>query len=508
MKTRTKTALGIDIGDRRISAALVQKTEQGVKVLAAAAGEFSAGEEKRRTATPAKTLSQVLRKLGRRARSHHVRVAATASMPSAMLRLLDLPKQMPANVGEFVEGELKQYVAMSGRRMSSDFCGIGVGSGTRKRLLAVAADAAEVGETLGICVGAGVAVQSVEPATLACARALLLSDRDMRYGLSLVAILSRSNVVLCSFCNGILDFVRIRDLPAGVTTPEPLLAWLCEELNAVLRYSRSGASDENGQWRVRLVLRDAGFEKEAFKDLPALEAGVKTLVVLDSCDPIEVVAGGDNGVAGASLMAVGTASKLLDMEGDELRIDLTPEEVIEARSSSRRGWIAANAAAVAFLAIFLLVQLLARTTDAMSRRIEQNRLDGQLHTMPARVAQDRFVDAEILRMTRELAGLDAVRTRREMDWSSVLSAIGEAAPAGVCVTHVACEDSQTVLIKGMALSHGQAKTFVQNLDQGTPFASVRLTRVQRLPARGDAMEYEVNCTLKSLNRENDGGQRS
>ena len=81
-------------------------------------------------------------------------------LPSAILRLLDLPKQMPANIGEFVEGELKQYVAMSGRRMSSDFCGIGVGSGSRKRLLAVAADAAEVGETLEICGAAGVAVES------------------------------------------------------------------------------------------------------------------------------------------------------------------------------------------------------------------------------------------------------------------------------------------------------------------------------------------------------------
>ena len=95
---------------------------------------------------------------------------------------------------------------------------------------------------------------------------------------------------------------------------------------------------------------------------------------------------GDAAVA-ASLMAVGAASKLLDLEGDELRIDLTPAEVIQARSSSRRGLIAANAAAAAFLVIFLLVQLLARTTDAMNHRIEQNRLESQLHTMPARVAR-------------------------------------------------------------------------------------------------------------------------
>jgi hypothetical protein len=507
MKTRTKTALGVDIGDRRISAALVEKTGEGVKVIAAATEECSAGEARAKTTVPGRALSRVLRKLGRRARSHQVQIAVTSSMPSAMLRLLDLPKQMPANVGELVDGELKQYVAMSGRRMSSDFCGIGMGSGARKRLLAVAADAAEVAETLGICAAARVAVQSIEPAALACVRALLLDDRDLRRGLALVAMLTPCNVVLCSFCNGILDFVRTRDLPAGLASAESLHGWLCEELNAVLRYSGNGAPDEASQWQVRLVLRDAGFARDAFADLPARLPGVKTLTVLDSRDPVEAVAGGENaGTTAASMMAVGAASKLLDLDADELRIDLTPDEVIAARSSSRRGLIAANVAAVVFLAIFLLVQLLARTTDAMSRRIEQNRLDGQLRTMPARVAQDRFVDAEILRMRRELAGLDAIRTRGDVEWSSVLSAIGEAAPAGVCVTHVAGGDGRSVLVKGMALSHGEARAFVQNMESGTPFESVRLTRVQRLSARGDVVEYEIDCTLKSLTQENHGGQ--
>ncbi|HSV99345.1 MAG TPA: pilus assembly protein PilM [Sedimentisphaerales bacterium] len=499
MKCRVKTALGIDIGDRRISVAVVEKTDHGIRVVAAAAGDLPRGEVPGHRSSPGKALSRILRKLGGCARTGAVRVAVTTSARSVILRLLELPKPMPGNLAEFVETELKQYVAMSGRRMSSDYCGIG--SGARKRLLAVAADATEVAETLEICGDAGVAVNSVEPAALACVRALLVTDSQLRRGPALIGALTRSSLILCLFSNGTLDFVRIRDLAAGGDAPDLLRAWLCDELNAVLRYSNTELTGEAPQWQARLVLCDAGMAKECFADLPALEPGVKTLVVHDAQEPLLTLSDGKMDSVPPSLPAVGAALKVLDVEGDELRIDLTPEEVVQAHRSSRRGWIVANAAAGVFLAVFLLVQILAWTADAMNRRIEQNRITGQLHTMPTKIAQDRFVEGELLRMTRELASLEPVRSRREVDWSGMLHSIGQAAPTGVCLTHVACDDSQSVQLKGMALSNGHAKAFVQNLDVGTSFTSVRLTRLQRRQATGEIVEYEIDCVLKPICQE-------
>ncbi len=499
MKSVAKTALGIDIGDRRVSVALVEKTEQGVRVVASAAGDLPQGEGSGHRSSPGKVLSRILRKLGRGARARSVRTAVTTSAPSVILRLLELPKQMPGNLAEFVEGELKQYVAMSGRSMASDYCGIG--SGTRKRLLAVAADSTEVAETLDICGVAGVAAGSVEPAALACVRALLVTDSQLRRGPALIGMLTRSSLILCLFSSGTLDFVRIRDIPAGGDAPDVLRAWLCDELNAVLRYSNTESTDEAPHWQARLVLCDTDIPKDCLADLPALEPGVKTLVVQDALDSLLILSEGKRDSAPPSLPAVGAALKALDVEGDELRIDLTPDEVVQARRSSRRGWIVANAAAGVFLTVFLLVQMLAWTADAMNRRIEQNRIGGQLHTMPTRIAQDRFVDGELLRMTRELANLEPIRARREVDWSGMLHSIGQAAPTGVCLTHVTCGDSQNVQLKGMALSHGHAKAFVQNLDAGTSFTSVRLTRLQRRQAAGEIVEYEINCVLKPMSQE-------
>ena len=87
------------------------------------------------------------------------------------MQLLDMPKHVPANIGEFVQGELQQYVALSGKNVISDFCGVGVGA--PKRVLVVAADGDEIQEQVQGCGAAGIAVEVVEPATLAYARAFL-----------------------------------------------------------------------------------------------------------------------------------------------------------------------------------------------------------------------------------------------------------------------------------------------------------------------------------------------
>jgi len=498
MKYRTKTALGIDIGDRRISAALVEKTERGFRVVASAAEDLPWGQPVRRSSTHNKALSRILRRLGPYARTRAVRTVVTTSAGSLIFRLLELPKQMPQNLGEFVENELKQYVAMSGRKISSDFCGIGTGE--RKRVLAVAADTTEVIQTLEVCKAAGLTPDSVEPVAMACLRGLLATDSQLRRGLALIAIASRRNLVLCVFVNGTFDFVRIREVPADADAPESLSSWLCAELNTVLQYSGMVCTDEVSQWQVRLILREVDIGKDRFADLPTREPNIRSLLVHNVDDRIFSWAEGEDQTAPPSLPAIGAALKLLNVEGDELRIDLTPEEVIQGRRSSRRGWIIANAAASVFVAVFLLTQFLTWKTDAINRRIEQNRIVEQLPTMPTRIAQDRFVDSEILRMTRELASLEPVRSRREVDWSGMLDSIGQSTPPGVCLTHVVCGDSQTLQLKGLALSPENAKAFVQNLDDAGAFISVRLTRIQRRQTAGEIVEYEINCVLKPIDQ--------
>ncbi len=497
MKPRTKTALGIDIGSRRISAALVERTPRGIRIIAAANGDLPV-EDPQKSGVRAKAMSRVLRQLGRRAGTRGVGIAVAVSVHSTIMRLLDLPRQMPTNISEFVDAELSQYVSLSGRRKQTDFCGIETGSASQKRLLAVGADAEETGKILQTCGAAGITVDSVEPAALAYARAFLAGERGMAHnGSTLIGVLSVCNLVVCLFCKGTLDFVRVRDLPADVDTPGRLSAWLTEELSQVLRYHRTAASSGSSEVQTRLVIHDAAYDKNEIA--PPFSPNMGSSVVMDSCEPGACPFGEASPMPSA--MAVGAALKLLGLDGDELRIDLTPHDVILARSSSKRLLIAANAAAIVFFAVFLIVQFLTHTTAAMNRRIGRTRLDGQLYTMPAAVARDRYLDEEILWIQRQLAGMDVVRAKHEVDWPVILNAIGRSAPPGVYVTHLACDDSRVISLKGLAVSYEEAKMLVQNLDGRGLFESVHLARMEQRQADANAVEYEIECTLKTVKQE-------
>ena len=234
MRLRTKTALGIDIGARRISVALVESNEQGVRIVAAANAERPAGAAGPQDLTGGKVLSRLLAQLGRRSQIRRARAAVALSVDSMVTQLLEMPPHVPANIGEFVRGELQQYVTLSGKNVVSDFCG--VGSGLHKRLLAVAADVDEIRDMVDGCSAAGIAVDAVEPSMLAYTRAFLEQRRQARHDDDvLLAVLGPRTLTVHLFLRGTLDFIRVRDLPSDAGTPQLLCGWLAEELRAVQR---------------------------------------------------------------------------------------------------------------------------------------------------------------------------------------------------------------------------------------------------------------------------------
>jgi len=286
-------------------------------------------------------------------------------------------------------------------------------------------------------------------------------------------------------------------------SPDQVRAWLAEELNVVLQYYRTLGSPATQEVQIRVVIHDARYDKNDL--VPLCVADAKTPVVVDSCEPIGFP--GETAET-PSVVALGAALRLLAAEEEGLRIDLTPHEVVHARSSSRRLLIAANVAALLFLAIFLGVQVLVKTTDAMSRRIGRARLEGQLYTMSAMAAQDRYFDEEIARIRSELACVNVVRARGDVDWPAVLGVIVRSTPPGVNVASLACGDGRRLLVKGGADSYDGVKLLAQNLDGRDVFESVRPVHMERRRIDADAVEYEIECMLKTMTEEPFRGDRS
>ncbi len=508
MKVHTKTALGIDIGRQRLSIALVTKGAQGFRVLAAAGEDLPVPEPPRPTA--GKVLSRLLGQLGRRSNLLGAEAAVALSPDSLIIQLLDLPRRVPPNLGEFVRSELQQYVALSGRMVVSDFCG--VGSGVQKRLLAVAADGDEIQEAIKACSRTVTGIDRVEPSALAYARAFLARekgsfgpghpasvvhppsvDRDV-----LIAVLGPRTLTTMVFRRDTLDFVRVRALPGDANTPRLLCVWLAEELKAVARYHDTQVSVPGHDCRVCVAIHDGVHRADDIGPLLAAEAGTKAFAVADVHEPL--IASGpakeESPAEGASMVAVGAALALLGAEGDDLRINLLPKAVLEAKSLVRHVLLMVNAGVILFLGVFATAQVLTRTTHAMDRKIDGTRLAEELYTTPALMAEEKFLDQEIACLRQRVEPLRRVmKGRQETDWPAVLGAVRQATPEGVTVTQLQCQNGRIVSLQGLAPSCPAAEAFVRNLEGQRPFASVSLMRVERRQSQDDRLEYRIDCLL-------------
>ena len=472
MRLRTKTALGIDIGERRISVALVESNAQGVRVVAAASADLPAGAAGPQEFTPGKVLSRLLAQLGRRSQIRRARAAVALSADSMVTQLLDLPKHVPTNIGEFVRSELQQYVALSGKNVVSDFCG--VGSGVHKRLLAVAADVDEIREMVDACSAAGIAVDVVEPSMLAYTRAFLEQRRQARRRWRCAdRLLGPRTLTIHLFLRGTLDFIRVRDLPSDANTPQTLCTWLAEELRAVERYYEAQATGAGRNWQTCIVLGDGAAPGGRDPDV-ARGRGRRNLVDGRRClrasawlcfdkdgTGVHGGRGSRSGTAGRGGLRPEDQSAAQERGGGEVAFPASGGNGAGRRHRVSRH-LRRHAASGA-------------NDRAMDRRIEQTRLAEELYAAPALIAEEKFLEQEIARLRLRVDPLrQALAGRHAADWPGILDAVRQAMPADVSIAQLLYGDGKTLSLKGFTPSCPAAQMFVRNLESRSPFASVSL----------------------------------
>jgi Tfp pilus assembly protein PilN len=503
MRPHTKTALGVDISDRHVSLALVEKEGRDFCVRASATCREASDASGSRPAA-AEMLGRALAQLGRCGRWRGIRTALAFSAQPTIIQLLDLPRQVPTNISQFVEQELRQYVALSGRDMLSDFCGVAGEPGPPKRLLAVGTDAGQVREMVRACRTAGLSVEMVEPAALACATTALHGNEQVeRRDSPLIGLLNAGDLTVCLFRRGTLELVRVREVPPDAREVEGLCRWLAAELRAVLTYGDAETRTDRGPGRTLVLVQDLGCPVQEIQRCLAAEAQMERVKVVDTCESgcLPCGAKGTGSVAalpGVSPAAFGAAARLLGRDANDLRVNLLPEEVTRAQRTTRRLLLAANVAAWLFLVLLMLVQLIARTTGMMRAQIEETRINRQLYTTPALIAQEQFVESEIARVRQDLQRLESVRARRRVNWPEVLQTARQAVPADVSLAQLASPDGRSLSLKGLAPSCAAAQQFVRNLDGRDLFAAVALTWMERRQEGENLIEYQIECSLKPV----------
>lgn len=498
MKRRTKTALGIHVAETCVSVALVERRRGDVQTIAAATADLPRADATDTRPQRAAVVSHTIAKVRRSAPRCGLKAGLATSDGSILTQLLDIPSPMPGNVGEFVHGELKQYVPLAGKDTVSDFCATGTGTDRAKRLLVAAAEEGQIAAEVELCGSTSSLLEVVEPAILSYARGLLASAGRNRAGEnSLVALLGERHLVVALFRHGAPDFIRRREVPAGAEGPEAICRWVTQELVAVVRYAGSHAPSESAAWRGWLVLTGGPCTREQIVSATNDATGLQSLVVSDERQACAESTGSQDELgAKASPVAVGAAMGVLDAESGNRRINLLPEKVRKTRSVAKRVLVAVNVAVLTFLAGFLTTQVLAQVAGTMRDRIEQKKIAERTYATSALIAQEKHLDRELTRLEREITGLHAMLTRRDVDWPAVLEAVGRAVPAGVSITRVASTGPRALAVHGTMLTAEAAQAFAQTLQERGPFASVSLSRIRGAEQDGDMMEYELACVFE------------
>ncbi len=501
MKGRARTALGIDVCQDRVSLALISQDPSGYKVVRAGSISLPQGVVCDGGLVEVKALSKALRKLRRRTRIPRMKAAAGMSVSPLVLQVLDMPKQMPANVGDFVEEELRQYVPLSGKDIVSDFCAVAGGTDSQKRILSTATEKDKIRMLVKAFAAAGLTVEAIEPVVLAYARAADCEKTlPMRTDKRLVVEINGHYLAACLFRKGRADLARVKSLPAGMEAARHICQWLAEEIRAMTRYYDVESSERGAEWQGTVIVRDAAWmTPEAVAFLRA-ETGIDALAVIDSRG-VDLATAEEPCLSSAeppSAVAVGLALKLLDADNDAWKINLLPGDVTQMRSSRRRIFMATAAAAMIFLAVLVTLYVLSQTTEKMHRDLDHRRLVEKLHTTPALAAEARRLDGQIKQAERDLEQMnEAVSGERHVDWPSILRVIRESAPTDVRITRLWSRETPSLSLKGLSRSYGAAQTFVRELDERGEFASVALTKLDRRQDNHVMIEYEIDCLLRT-----------
>jgi len=498
MKLGAKTAVGVDISEGLINLALLKQSAKGVELVKTASGPVPDGAIADGSIEDPAALARAIRELKNHNKMRAKKAAVSLSVSPVITCILETPQGTPKNIGQLIRDELKSFVALSGREIAYDFCGIKSAHGSGGRLLVVAADEKEVTELLRTYVRAGLDVEVVEPALLAYTRALYAEKIEGRFDCNvLVALLGGSTLTLCVFRKQTLDIVRVEDISEEKAAPDELCRRLSAEINTIIRFYEVEVADSAGKWEVTVFADRVQLPDDAEKLLKAetpnaewdVRSGEKTY------EDMTVDAKGCQ--AGRPALAISLAMGLLNVRETGLRINLVPPESAQVRSVRRQLILTAVIVVLAVpLFAFLSGKGLSLLADKVRRGIETRKQTEVSQETATLVKEQESLELQIERLSKRPDGLKAMMSsRRAVDWAGILDDVKARTPEAARITALYSKDEAGMTLEGLALSYEAARFFVTKLNESDYISQASLSAATREDSAGGLVTYTIDCSL-------------
>ncbi|MGA2323540.1 MAG: pilus assembly protein PilM [Sedimentisphaerales bacterium] len=501
MRFVEKTVAGIDISQERISIVLLKNGKNGPKLIKSVVAPVPEGAVEDGNIADAVLLTKAIREMKVRNRIWTDRAAVSLFARPTVMQMIDMPKQMPPNLTQFVRGEMKHCAALPSGDIVLDYCALGSNRRSAdKKVLAVAAETKKVTELVHVLGRAGFSAEVVEPAMLSYLRAIGAKKIMGKSGCNvLVAILRESSLILCVLRNGVIDFVRIKEAARNATAAGDLCDWMADELTEIQKFYSVEAVDNPGKWEVTVFADTGQLPQDAQERLKSkiqagsLQVRTKNDAYLDT--PVNIPAAGKNSEQ-SSPVAVGLAMNLLVAQRDDVRLNLMPPQIVQLKEAKKDVLVAA-----AVVAVLLLLMVLAVAAPAYMIK----RISGDAAGKVARVSvrnmdrildKNRYLDAKVQALSNRLDSIAKISaSHSDVNWVQLFTNIRDATPDSVRIVSLFCPDGQRVQIGGLALSNDAVNSFVSLLEKSPGISTVTLLESSKQDGQKGFINYQISCRL-------------
>jgi hypothetical protein len=509
MKFVEQTVAGIDISQERISISLLKCGKKGPKLVKSIVAPVPAGAIKDGNIVDAVLLAKVLREIKVRNRIWTNRAAVTLFTKPIVTQMIEIPKQMPSNLGQFIRGEMKNCAAMPSGDIVLDYCSVGSNKRSAdKKVLAVAAEMNKVTELVHILGRAGFSAELVEPAMLSYLRAI--SDKKItgRSGFNvLVAVLKENILTLCVFRNGTVDFIRTKEVRQKSAAGDNLCGWLADELAEIQKFYSVEFMDNTGKWEIDVFIDSIQLPQDA-ETIFKSKVQANSLQVRTSKDAYLDTIVGDQAAGNKneepSPVAVGLAMNLLGAQRDDVRLNLIPPQIVQLKEAKRDALIAVNVVAALLLLMILAVDVPAYLVGKIYCAAATKATKVSVQDTDRILEKNRQLDTRLQALSNRLGTITQISAmHNDVNWVQLFDSIRKAMPASVRITSISSPDGLRMQIEGMAMSNDAVNVFVSSLEKSPDIASVTLLETNKQEGQKGFINYQISCKLGVKKGKND-----
>ena len=492
--------LGIDISNGRISAVLLCQTNNGIEALKSAAAPIPEGAMADGCVKNSALLAKAIKELCSRNKIPTSHTVVSLAVKPAILRIMEMPRDLSTNPAQYIRDELKHAAVMSGKTIMHDYCPL---SSPKKsnatRLLLAATDEEKVTEFVKSFNRAGITIKAVEPGELAYIRLIHANAIAKKFNSNiLIAVVRDTTTALCVFRDTNLDFVNTVETGAQNLDNEADMQNLLAEIDAITQFYDIEVADAPKQWDIILAFSGAHARQDHLRQsIQNSLAGSK--VQISSPDTVrhdsQLTAGNDIGAI--SPTSAGLAMKYFKTGMADVKINLLPAGANEIHNMQKFALMAANIVIVVFLLSLLAVPLLQIKLKGINRTIQDYKQKQPSENTRKLLCTAASLDQQSKSLTEKIQAIGKIADSGvpSPDWPKILHDISRRIPREARITSLATKDTTDLFLTGQALSYDHVHVFVKRLEASPFIASAKLTKSEIDAQTPGILSYNIHCLL-------------